>query len=157
TLADIPNTEARFTSGQATSIVNPPPDTGTPPSASSDAPLRHMLEQRAGGAQQFQAIADKALDASSTVLQRAHALNVLAEKFPPSVASKFGQPERETLRALRRGHAIAIEHATAELKDALMPLLRTTAVADETQTQQNTSWEIGAAQLYDEAKALDAS
>jgi hypothetical protein len=116
-----------------------------------------MLEQRAGGAQQFQAIADKALDASSTVLQRAHALNVLAGKFPPSVASQFGQPERETLRALRRGHAIAIEHATAELKDALMPLLRTTAAADETQTQQNTSWELGGAQLYDEAKALDAS
>jgi hypothetical protein len=156
-LADIPNTGTRFTSGQATAVVDRSPDTRTSPPGSNDAPLQHTLEQQAGGAQQFQAIADKALNASSTILQRAHALSVLAEKFPPPVASQFSQPEQETLRSLRRRHAIDIEHATAELKDALLPLLRATAAPDETQSQRNTSWEIGAAQLYDEAEALDAS
>lgn len=156
-LADIPNTEARFTSAQATAFMNRPQNTATSQLGGSDAPLREMLEKQAGGAQQFQAIADKAMDASSTILQRAHALYVLAEKFPPVVASQFGQPEQETLRSLRRRHAMAVEQAAAELKDALLPLLRTTAAADETQIQQNASWEVGAAQLYGEAKALDAS
>jgi len=157
-VAGMPNTEARFTSGQATALASRSATAGSSAPAGVDAPLRHTLEQKAGGAQQFQAIVDKVLDASSAILQRAHALYVLAEKFSPPVASQFGQPEQETLRSLRRRHAIAIEQATAELKGALVPLLNTTAAApDETQNQRNTSWELGAAQLYEEAKALDGS
>jgi hypothetical protein len=157
-VAGMPNTEARFTSGQATALASGSPGTGSPPPAGGDVPLRYTLEQKAGGAQQFQAIADRALDASSTILQRAHALHVLAEKFPPSVAAQFGRPEQETLRLLRHRHAIAIEQATAELKGALVPLLNTMAAAPgETQNPRNTSWEVGAAKLYEEAKALDAS
>ena len=156
-LAPIPNTEARFTSGPASAFVNGLPDTATSPPASSGTLLRQMLEKQAGGAQQFQTIIDKALDASSSILQRAHALYVLAEKFPPPIASQFDESQREVLRSLRRRHAIAIEQATADLKDSLAPLLHGAAAADETQTQRDTSWEVGAAQLYREAKALDVS
>lgn len=156
-LAAIPNTGTRFTSGQATAPVQRRPDSTSSQAPGTDAPLRHTLEQQAGGAQQFQAIADDALDASSVILQHAHALNVLADKFSPDVASQFREPEQETLRSLRRRHAIAIEKGTAELKSALLPLVRASAARDETQTQRNTSWQVGAVQLYEGAKALDAS
>jgi hypothetical protein len=155
-LAPLPNAQTRFTSGQPIGLVSRTPDTGTSLPIGSDAPLRHMLEQQAGGAQQFQVIADKSLDASSIILQRAHALYVLAEKFPPLVASQFSLPEQEMLRSLRHGHAIVIAQTSAELKDTLLPLL-SAAGADETQSVPNTSWEVGAAQLYDQAKHLDAS
>jgi hypothetical protein len=156
-LAPIPNIEARFTSGQASSPVNRLPGTASSPPASNDTRLRQMLEKQAGGAEQFQTIADRALDASSTILQRAHALAVLAEKFPPAIESQFDASQRAVLRSLRRRHAIAIEQATADLKGSLLPLLRGTAQADETQTQRDTSWELGAAQLYQVAREFDAS
>lgn len=156
-LEPIPNTALRFTSGQPVGIGN---QSEKPGSYSSDnaAPLRHTLEAQAGGAQQFQLIADKALDTSSTILAQANALYVLSQKFPPPVASAFRPPERETLRSLRSRHAIAIEQATIELKDVLKPLLRSTnAGTDETQSPPATSWELSAAQLYEQAKLLDSS
>jgi hypothetical protein len=156
-LAPIPNIAMRFTSGQPLGVGNQPASAGSyaPDNA---APLRHTLEAQAGGAQQFQLIADKALDASFTILAQANALYVLSHKFPPTVASAFEPPERETLRSLRRRHAIAIEQTTVELKEALGPLLNSTSAGtDETQSRQATSWELGAAQLYEQAKLLDAS
>ena len=156
-VAGMPNTEARFTSGQASAFVNRPPDTATSANAINDTLLRQTLEKQAGGAQPFQTIADKALDASSTILQRAHALYVLAERFPPFIASHFDASQQDVLRFLRRRHAIVIEQATADLKSSLRPLLHGTAGVDETQTPRDTSWEVGAAQLYEEAKGFDAS
>jgi hypothetical protein len=156
-LAPIPNTALRFTSGQPVDVGNQSANAGKYTSDNA-APLRHMLEEQAGGAQQFQIITDKVLDASSTILAQANALYVLSQKFRPPIVSAFGPPERETLRSLRHRHAIAIEQATVELKDSLKPLLNsTTAGADETQSQQATSWDLGAAQLYEQAKLLDAS
>lgn len=157
-LAPIPNTALRFKSGQPMGVGNQSANAGGNYATDNTASLRHRLETQAGGAQRFQLITDKALDASSTILAQANALYVLSQKFPPLVASAFDPPEQETLRSLRRRHAIAIEQATVELEDALRPLLNsTTAGMDETQSQQATSWEVGAGQLYEDAKLLDAS
>lgn len=156
-LALIPNLAMRFTSDQPAGAGNQSANAGSYPSDNA-APLRRTLEAQAGGAQQFQQITDKALDASSTILAQANALYVLSQKFPPLVASAFSPPEQETLRSLRRRHAVAIEWATGELKDALRPLFTsTTAGTEETQIERATSWELGAAQLYEQAKLLDAS
>jgi hypothetical protein len=156
-LAPISNLTMRFTSGQPVGTGNEPPRAASYASNNS-APLRHTLEAQAGGAQQLQQLTDKALDASAAILAQANALHVLSQKFPPSVAATFSPPEQETLRSLRRRHAVAIEQATAELKDTLKPLINsTTATIDETQSQPATSWEVGAAQLYEQAKLLDAS
>ncbi len=155
-LAAVPNTALRFRAGQPAGAGKQSANGGSYPSGNS-APLRQTLETQAGGAQQFQQITDNALDASSTILARANALYVLSKKFPPGVAAAFTAPERETLRSLRRRHAIAIEQATRELKDALRPLLKSTmAGTDETQNQPATSWEVGAGQLYEQARLLDA-
>lgn len=157
-LTPIPNIALRFTSGQPLGLGNQSAKPGGSYATDNAAPLRHTLETQAGGARQFQRITDKALDASSTILAQANALYVLSQKFPPLVASAFDPPEQETLRSLRRHHAIAIEKATVELEDALRPLLSsTTAGMDETQSQQATSWEVGAGQLYEQAKLLDGS
>ena len=156
-LAPVPNIALRFTSSQPVGVGNQSAKAGSYASDNA-APLRHTLEAQAGGAQQFQLITDEALDASSNILAQANALHVLAQKFPPPVASAFTPPDRELLRSLRRRHAIAIEKATADLKDALRPLSNSTnAGTDETQSEQATSWELGAAQLYEQAKLLDAS
>ncbi len=156
-LARIPNTAMRFTSGQPVDIGTPSASAGSYGS-DNGAPGRHRLEIKAGGAEQFQLITDKALDASSTILEQANALYVLSHKFPSSVSIAFGPPERETLSSLRSRHAIAIEQASVQLRNALRPLLNpASAGADETQSRQATSWELGAAQLYENAKLLDAS
>ncbi len=156
-LGPIPNIALRFTSGQPGGVGNPSANAGVYASDNA-APLRHTLETQAGGAQQFQLITDKALDASSTVLGQANALHVLSQKFPSTVASAFTLPDRESLLALRHRHARAIEQAIADLKEVLRPLSNSqNAGTNETQSQQATSWELGAARLYEQARLLDAS
>ena len=161
-LRDIPAATARFTSGQPKGDANRPADiTKTTPDKSSgdkNAPLRARLEAQAGGGRQYQAMMDSALDASSATLAQAHALYTLARKFPPAVAGKFGPPEQEILIRLRRHHATAIKQAIADLTDSLRPLINLpNTKGDETQVQGSASWNVSAAQLYEQAKLLDAS
>jgi hypothetical protein len=159
-LARIPNTTMHFDSGQplptGKAIAEPHDDlTGT------SAPLRHELESRAGGAQEFQAIADRALDASSSLLAQAHALKVLAQRFSPAVESTFGPADRVTLRSLRNGHAVTIERELFELREALAPLLTSPASQQgssaETRNLPHASWQGGVGQLLAESKRLDES
>ncbi len=159
-LAQIPNTTMHFDSGQPFSAGTAAvaPDTY---STGASAPLRHTMESQAGGAQQFQSIADRALDASASLLAQAHALYVLSQKFPPAIESAFGVADRKTLRALRHRHAAAIEQATLQLGEALKPLLVSPAKqqngSGETRKESDTSWQHGAAQLLKQSRLLDES
>ena len=161
-LRQVPAAAVRFVSSEPKGAANQPADSAVSSAdkipADKSAPLRPRLEAQAGGPGRYQAITDGALDASSNVLAQAHALYVLARKFPPAVAGRFGPPERAILIRLRRHHATAIERATADLADALKPLIGLPInTVNETPSQGNTSWDISAAQLYEQAKSIDAS
>jgi hypothetical protein len=156
-LIPIPNLALHFTSGQAAVVSGQGAPAGTYTSDNAG-PLRPLLEKRAGGAQQLQLIADRALDASSVILAQANALYVLSQKFNSSVTSAFGPSDRETLRDLRHRHATVIEQTLIELKDNLNPLFNSQISAtNETKNPRATSWENGTGQLYEQAKLLDAS
>jgi hypothetical protein len=157
-LAALPNVTTRFNAaGQS-----PAPIRRTVPDTYSNdaAPLRHELESKAGGAQAFQDLADRALDSSSSLIAQAHALGVLAQTFPPAVESGFDTAEQATLSSLRRHHAVLIETAAAQLRNGLGPLLnlpQQQTSSPETRMMAQTSWQAEAEQLLKEAKLVDTS
>ncbi len=154
-LSAFPNTALQFASGQPAVAGK---QSANPHFNSDDAaPLRHVLEEQAGGAQRFQELTDQALDASSTILAQAHALHQLSQKFPSSVSAAFGPQEQVTLLSMRHGHAIAITQAAIELNRSLGPMLGQPIPGAETPSQASASWEVGAAELYQRAKTLDSS
>jgi hypothetical protein len=154
-LAAFPNAALQFASGQPAVAGK---QSANPHFNSDDsAPLRRTLEEQAGGAQRFQELTDQALDASSTILAQAHILNKLSQEFPSSVSAGFGPKEQETLLAMRRRHAVAITQAAIELKRSLGAILGQPIPEAETASQGAASWEVGAAELYERAKALDSS
>ena len=157
-LARIPKTVTHFESAQ------PLPEgksTHALDSYSTDtaAPLRHELESKAGGAQPFQQIADRALDVSSSLFAQAHALSVLGQTFPAEIEARFDVRERATLRSLRLRHVAAIRQAISQLQDILLPLL-TSPPNQQDQSREaynlsEPSWPSGADQLFSESKRLD--
>lgn len=160
-LAPVPNTIVRFSSAPAPqrSVPNSTPsDTYT---GDANAPLRRLLEQRAGGASPLQTVTDAALDASNLLFARAHTLLVLAQKFPPDVEADFDETEQSMLRTLRHRHAVSIEETASELEEALKPLLDQPAVSandsGETGDESKTSWQTGAEKLFEQVRALDQS
>lgn len=160
TLAVIPNTIVRFSSAQAPTANGQSSAASNPIPPDANPALRRLLEQSAGGAPQFEAITDQALDASNSLLARSHALAVLAQKFPPGIEANFNAANRETLTRLRRKHAAVIEQITLNLQSALKPLLHAPANSDqdaETGSPPNASWQSGAAELFNRARSLDQS
>ena len=159
-LATIPNATTHFGIGQPPTGIKQSPDTGVYSPAVS-APLRHGLETKAGGSQEFQQIADRALDASSLLVAHAHALATLAQTFPPSVQVTFAAADEAKLRFLRHRHAIAIEQAVLAVREALAPLLDSQANKEtepsETAKAPDSSWQSGAAPLLELCQQLDGS
>ncbi|MGH9608505.1 MAG: anti-sigma factor family protein [Bryobacteraceae bacterium] len=151
-LASMPKMVLRFESGRPAPAGNAIASSHTY-SAGASAPLRHTLEEQSGGAQKLQRIADRALNASSSLVAQAHALYVLSRKFPPAVESAFGTADRRTLRTLRRHRAAAIEKAALQLRTTLAPLL----VTGEAHKRPRMSWQAGAARLLKQSKLLDTS
>jgi Putative zinc-finger len=154
----IPNASLRFETNQPAPFGKASPDSGAG-SIGTPEPLRRELELKAGGAQNFQQIADRALDASSSLLAQAHALEVLAQQFPPALEMEFGAKDQLTLKSLRRVHARAIDQAISQVHSAMKPLLNQSAAksdgARETQNAPQSSWQSGAAQLFEQSKLLD--
>ena len=164
-LLGFPNAVVRFYSAQAPSAnATRRAAAATNPNAYAtdvSAPFRRTLEERIGGAQQLEAVTDRALNASTTLLARAHALLVLAQRFSPDVAAAFDTGQRAVLHKLRHNHAIAIEQTTLELEASLKPLLKEQEVnpgnSAGTVNDAHASWEAEAADLFEQARALDQS
>ena len=73
-------------------------------STSIPAPLRQRFENELGGASALQDVTDRVLEASASVLARAHALEVLARNFPPETEAHLTIPDRGVLWKLRDNH-----------------------------------------------------
>jgi len=157
-LNQIPNTVLRFETNQPSSFERRSSASGayspSPPEA-----VQRELELRAGSAKNLQQIADRALDASSSMLAQAHALDVLAQQFPPAVETELAARDQVTLTSLRRVHVKTINEAISQVHSAIEPLLaRSTPKSEdprETQSRPPLSWQSGAKQLFEQSKLLD--
>jgi hypothetical protein len=84
--------------------------------------LRQQFEDRLGGAIRLQEVTDLVLEASSSLVSRAHALQVLAEKFPPVIEARLPDPDRALLHNLRQRHLSASERLVTQIRTSLKPL-----------------------------------
>ena len=124
-------------------------------STDGNSDARRLLEDRAGNARQLETITEKSLDASTSSLAYAHALTVLADKFPEAIESTLNAEDRATLLLLRHRHANAVERNAALLADSLRPLLPAGPQPEATVPKLNTSWQTGAGKLYEDSRRLD--
>jgi hypothetical protein len=90
-------------------------------------PLRQQFEERLGSAIAFQEMTDRVLDASASAVSRAHALEVLANKFPPLTQSDLAVQDRELLDKLRQRHVSELQRLVTQIRSNLKPLLTTTS------------------------------
>ncbi len=160
-VAGVPKAMARFDSAREEHREPAPGANAGAYVTNLAAPVRQMLEDRAGGAQQLQSLTDRTLDASNSILAQTHALYVLAERFPVDVETGFVDSNLQILRKLQRDHAVAIQQATLQLSEALNPLLGATASTTGTSAgmeyQPRTPWQAGAARMLELARELDQS
>lgn len=121
-LAPLPHVILDFTSSDSSPRPIRP---AIPETYSTSIPeaVRQQLDDRLGGAATRQEITDRVLEASASALARAHALEVLAQKFPPETEARLPAPDQELLRALRDGHIAELVHLVANIQADLKPLL----------------------------------
>ena len=103
------------------------------------ASVRRTLEEKLGGPVGLQEITDSVLDAADQAVSRAHAVDVLAEKFPPMIEATLSQPDRELLNGLRAKHLTELRHLTGRIGDQLKPLLRPATASPVSSTRLQPS------------------
>ena len=92
-------------------------------SASIPERIRQLLEQKLGGPVAVQQVTDDVIEASASVLARSHAVEVLAEKFPPETAARLSPQGQAMLRDLRERHFAALAESSSKIRGELKPLL----------------------------------
>jgi hypothetical protein len=85
--------------------------------------LRQKFEDSLGGAVALQEVTDRVLEASGLAVAQAHALEVLATKFPPQTEAGLAEADSGLLRRLRQGHLMALDDLTARIAAGLEAIL----------------------------------
>ncbi len=116
--------------------------------ADMPAGVRQRLEERLGGAAGLQETTDRLLDASGDLLARAHALGVLAEKFPPEVEARLTGGDRALLGRLRQRHIAELRKLASRIRGDLKPVLSAAPSVGERDADQT---------LIDAARNLDSA
>lgn len=123
-----------------------------PFTASMPGPLRKQLEDRLGGAAKLQETTDHVLEASAEALARTHALQVLAEKFPPEVEARLAANDVELLYTLRQRHVLELTRLVGRIRTELNPLL---AASNDRPAPQPQPWQSGVSALAEAAQQAD--
>ena len=92
-------------------------------SSSMPAALRQRFEAALGGAVAFQEATDRILEASGSMLARAHAVETLATRFPPETEARLAPEDRQLLYTLRQRHLAELGRLVARIQAELQPLL----------------------------------
>lgn len=128
-------------------------------SANMPQSLRTALEAQFGGAIALQEMTDNVLDATGSLLSRAYALQVLAEKFPPGIERELSVEATATLTVLRGRHYAELISLFSQLQLQLKPLLVTSTSSSplqETNPSMRTTWQSSIPALTAAAKEADA-
>jgi hypothetical protein len=121
--------------------------------------LRQQFEGRLGGAIHLQEVTDQVLEASSSLVSRAHALQVLAEKFPPVIEARLPDADRALLHNLRQRHLSASERLVTQIRTNLRPLFPPSDTPPS-QTSENSgeqTWQAGVRALVALTGEIDTS
>jgi len=127
-------------------------------SATIPAPLRQQLEERFGGPSALQEATDRILEASSSAVAQAHALEILARDFGPRIEESLIAPDREILQKLRDNHISELERLISRMRENLKPVLPAIpngAAAQAANGEAAASWQTGAASLVALARRTD--
>lgn len=114
--------------------------------------FRVLLENRFGGAAHLQDTTDAVLDASSSAVARAHAIQILAENFPPEIAAQMSAADQDLLRGLHQSHLSELDRLSAEMREQLLPVLST---GDPPSASTGSPWQQGVPELIRSARNLD--
>jgi hypothetical protein len=135
-LKQLPRVVLQLDAGAPTVRTSPAASGKPTERASADIPpdFRRELEERFGGAVALQQVTDRVLEASASILARAHALQTLAQNFPPATAQRMPDRDRDLLRKLQRQHAAELRRVLLRMKSDLQPLLGAAANAPSVAT-----------------------
>ena len=124
--------------------------------ASTDIPaaMARELDNLLGGAVRRQEMTDEVLESSATALARAHAIAVLADKFPPETEAALAADDRERLNALVHHHLSELRRLTAAMRAQLEPLLHAQDLPVQSRTALG-SWQAGVPALVSAARECD--
>jgi len=128
-LKPLPRVVLQLDAGASNAITPPSASGKSTERASSDIPpdFRRELEERFGGAVALQQVTDRVLESSASILGRAHALQTLAQNFPPATVQRMPDRDRDLLRQLQRQHAADLRRVLLRMKSDLQPLLAASA------------------------------
>jgi len=128
-LRPLPRVVLQLDAGASTASMPPSASGKSTERASSDIPhdFRRELEERFGGAVALQEVTDRVLESSASILGRAHALQTLAQNFPPATAERMLDRDRDLLRKLQRHHVAELRRVLVRMKSDLQPLLAVSA------------------------------
>jgi hypothetical protein len=120
------------------------------------ASMARELDNRLGGAIARQEITDRVLEASSSALARAYAVQVLAEKFPPDAESQLAADDHALLSGLVERHLSELRRLTEVLRMELKPLLHASNHSPgDMEMRISNSWQTGAPALANAAREND--
>jgi hypothetical protein len=110
-------------------------------------PLEPTLKDFASGRGGLEPYANQVLDESDAVLERAHALGTLAERFPESRRWELHTAERATLDSLIETHRAAFQEHGGRLVQLVAPVLK--ALGAPAPTSSQSAGTLEAAQRMD--------
>ncbi len=151
-LGPLPRVKLRF---DAPAELPASAEEAAPSYSNIPAALRERFEQRLGGALRVQEITDDVLEASSLLLSRAHALQLLAEKLPPAAEGHLADSDRMILQHLRRNHLMALQSLLAQIERSIRPLLLPATPSNTRREDPGHSWQEEAGNLVRAAKESD--
>jgi hypothetical protein len=148
----LPHVKFSMDAGAGTSVSSP--QAGAPERSSSGMPasLRRRFEERLGGPVALQEMTDRVLEASGLAIARAHAIDMLATKFPPGIESALSDRDRQLLQHLHQTHVAALRDLAARIESDLHPLLPSAATQG---TLADLSWQGQAPALLAVAQQVD--
>jgi hypothetical protein len=85
-------------------------------------PFEEPLQRFLGGQAAWESYANEVLDESDAVLTRAHALQTLADHFPPARRAALGQSEKAMLDEIADAHRAAFGQHVRNLESLIAPI-----------------------------------
>jgi hypothetical protein len=158
-LKALPRTTLELNSSSASASLN---SSGLAGNYTDSVPpaLRLRFEEQTGGSIAFQEMTDRVLEASSSALARAHALQVLAQHFPPTVEESLSAADRQVLRTLWMNHIDNLQQLIERIHADLRPILPASEGASgqpSAASDNLASWQAGIQPLVDRVQDLDKS
>ncbi len=116
-------------------------------------PFEAPLQQFLGGQAAWESYANQVLDESDAVLTRAHALQILAEHFPPAKRAELHERERAMLDEISDVHRSAFREHARRLESLVAPV-REALNAPSLSSGKGTTGPLAAAQRMDQVLSV---